>query len=175
MARTTRRNAMLAARQCRYLLEEDFMRGHALVAAAGLLAALTVTHAQQEKPNFSGRWVLVSPAGSAGQEQVVTQDATTLTTAHASSGHGHRSVYKLDGTESRNGIVSHGSEISTLSKASWNASQLTIESDTVYPDGRKRRATTVWSLDGDGRLVLELTESGPNGPPSTTKLIYVRR
>ena len=40
----------------------------------------TITaNGQTEKPDFSGRWVMVSPAEGAGQEQVIKQDATTLT------------------------------------------------------------------------------------------------
>jgi hypothetical protein len=104
----------------------------ALVGSVGILLAMAVTSAQ-EKPNFAGQWVLVSPAEGEGQEQTVTQDATTLTTAHASEGHGHRWVYKLDGTESRNVLVSHGNAVVTLSKASWDGNRLRIASDTTYP------------------------------------------
>ena len=151
------------------------MRGsQALVGSVGILLALAVISAQ-EKPDFAGRWVLVSPGEGAGQEHIVTQDAATLTTAHGSEGHGHRMVYKLDGTESRNVLVSHGSDSVTLSKASWNGNQLTITSDTTYPDGRKRHAKEVWSFGGDGRLVVELTETGLGASPKTTKLVYTRR
>ena len=110
----------------------------------------------QEKPNFSGRWVVASPAPDAGQEQTITQTAATLTTGHASEGHGHRIVYKLDGTENRNALVSHGEEIVTLSKAAWSGNQLKITTDTTYPDARKRRTAQTWSLDGEGRLIVEI-------------------
>jgi hypothetical protein len=151
------------------------MRGRqALVGSVGILLALAVASAQ-EKPDFAGRWVLMSPAEGAGQEHTVTQDAATLTTAHASTGHGHRMVYKLDGTESRNVLVSHGSDIVTLSKASWNGNQLTIMSDTTYSDGRKRYVKEVWSFGGDGRLVVEFNETGLEASPKTTTLVYTRR
>ncbi len=145
-----------------------------LVGSMGLLVGLAGVSAQ-EKPNFAGRWVLVSPPESAGQEQVVTQDAATLTTAHASSGHGHRSVYALDGSESRNALTSHGHEIVTVSKTTWNRERLTIESETTYPDGRKLQATDVWSLDAEGRLLIERTERGLTPSPSTMKLVYGKR
>jgi hypothetical protein len=150
-------------------------RPQALAGSIGLLLGLAVISAQ-EKPNFAGRWVLVTPADRAGQEQTVTHDATTLTTAHASTGHGHRAQYKLDGTENRNVLVSHGSDIVTLSKASWHGNQLTIASDTTYPDGRKLATKQVWSLDADGRLTVDFTESGMGGAsPTTRKLVYTRR
>ena len=151
------------------------MRGrHALAGSVVLLLAFVATRAQ-EKPNFTGQWVLVSPAEAAGQEQTVTHDAATLTTGHASTGDGHRAVYKLDGTESRNVVVSHGSDIVTLSKASWTGNQLTMTSDTTYPDGRKRQAKQVWSLDGEGRLVIDFTESWLGEAPKTMRLVYRRR
>jgi hypothetical protein len=146
----------------------------AVVGSVGLLVGLGGL-AAQEKPSFAGRWVLVSPAESAGQEQIVTQDGTTLTAEHAAEGHGHKSVYRLDGTESRNVLASHGSEIVTLSKASWTSDRLTIESHTTYPDGRKLHATAVWSLDAEGRLLIELTERGMRPSPTSTKLLYAKR
>ena len=153
------------------------MRGlRALVGSIGMLLALGPgATSAQESPNFAGRWVLVSPADSAGQEQTVTQDAAKLTTAHASDGDGHRSVYRLDGAESRNVLGSHGSDIVTLSTASWNGNRLTITNNTTYPDGRKRHTTQVWSLEGKDRLVIEFTESGPSATPRTTTLVYARR
>lgn len=144
------------------------------ICAVAILLAVAVTSAQ-EKPNFAGRWVVASPAPDAGQEETVTQTAATLTTAHASEGHGHRSVYRLDGTESRNALVSHGEEIVTLSKASWSGNQLTITSDTTYPDGRKRQTMAVWSLDAEGRRVVDFTESGMTPTPTTSKRVYTRR
>jgi hypothetical protein len=144
------------------------------VVIAAMLAAVTVTSAQ-EKPNFSGRWVVVSPAADAGQEQTVTQTAATLTTGHASEGHGHRAVYKLDGTENRNVLTSHDEDIVTLSKASWSGTQLTITSDTTYPDGRKWHTVQTWSLESEGRLAVEFSETGMNAAPMTTRRIYTRR
>ena len=140
-----------------------------------IAVALTVAApAAQEKPNFSGRWVVASPAPDAGQEQTVTQTAATLTMGHASEGHGHRAVYKLDGTENRNVLVSHGEEIVTHSKAVWSDSKLTITSDTTYPDGRKWHTTQTWSLDG-GKLVVDFTESGMTPAPVTTRRVHTRR
>jgi hypothetical protein len=150
------------------------MRIRLLAIAAGTLLALALPSAQ-EKPNFAGRWVVTSPAGDAGQEQTVTQTAATLTTGHASEGHGHRAVYKLDGTESRNALVSHGQEIVTLSRASWTGDRLTITGDTTYPDGRKWQTKAVWSLDGEGRLVIDFTESGMTPTPTTTTRVHTRR
>lgn len=129
----------------------------------------------RQTPNFSGRWVMVSPPDGAGEEQTVTQDATTLSTAHAAEGPDHHAVYKLDGTESRNVMGSHGSEIVTPSRASWSGPQLTITSATTYPDGRKADQKEVWSLDPQGRLVIDLTQTMTGRPTTTMRRVHAKK
>ena len=143
--------------------------------AIGLVLALVIQAAPaQQRPDFSGRWVGVSPAENAGNEEFITQDASTLRTGHASSGGGHSFSYKLDGTETRNVLVSHGEDIVTLSKAVWNGQQLVITEATTYPDGRKSQKRSVWSLDAQGQLVIELTMTPP-GQTTETKMTLVYR
>lgn len=146
---------------------------HVFAASAGTCLAVLAAVAQ-EKPDFSGRWMIVIPVESAGVEQVVKHDATTLSMSHASEGAEHAAVYKLDGSESRNVISSHGQDLTTLSKASWSGNTLIITSATTYPDGRKLEQKQVWSLDG-GSLVIELTEFRQGGSPLTTVLIHKKR
>lgn len=81
-------------------------------------AAVVLTAAPQEKPNFSGRWILISPEEGAGSEQVVQHEGNTLTTGHGASGGSHHGAsYRLDGSENRNVIPSHGSEIVTRGRS----------------------------------------------------------
>jgi hypothetical protein len=133
------------------------------------------TLSAQQKPNVSGRWVGVSPSEAAGQEQFVKHEGTTLTTSHASEGDGHRAVYSLDGKESRNVIVSHGEEIVTMSQAAWNGPKLTLTSATTYPDGRKMRSTQIWSLDAEGRLVIEFSQTMDGQPAMTMTVVSVKK
>lgn len=149
-------------------------RGRVLLVVIGAVLLVAAASGQQ-RPNFSGRWVIVSPPDAAGEEQIVKQDATTLTTEHASEGSGHRAVYKLDGTESRNVLTVHDSDIVTSSKASWDGSRLTITSATSYADGRRVDQSQVWSLDADGRLIIEVTESTPGHARTTVKLVHTKR
>jgi len=146
----------------------------AFAASLAVALGLAVVSAQ-EKPSFAGRWVASSPADSAGQMQIVTHDEKLLTTAHDSEGHGHKAAYKLDGTESRNVVTSHGEEIVTLSKTSWNGNRLTIVSDTTYPNGRKWHTEQTWSLDDSGRLVIDFTESGMTPAPVSRKTLYTKK
>ena len=147
---------------------------HALT-TAGFIVLLAASASAQDKPNFTGTWAIVSEKeGSRQPDQIVEQTATTLAIGHASEGGRHRAVYKLDGTENRNVISSHGGEIVTIAKASWTGDKLTITSATTYPDGRKRDDKQVWSLDAGGRLVVEYTQTTPQGP-RTGKTVYTKR
>ena len=130
--------------------------------SAGVLA--------QEKPNFSGRWVSVPPSSG---EQLVTHDlkANTLTLQHGSEGDGHKLVHKLDGTEHRNVLASHGSEIVILSKAQWTGNQLTITSAVTYPDGRRMDSMQIWSIDASGQLVVDGTET-IDGRTTAIKVVH---
>lgn len=127
----------------------------------------------QEKPNFSGRWVVVSPASDAGSEQLVTHDlkANTLTLQHDSEGRGHKLVHKLDGTQHRNAVASHDSEIVILSKAQWTGNQIAISSVASYPDGRRMESRQLWSIDASGQLVVDGTET-LDGRTTTIKVVH---
>ena len=134
-----------------------------------LLAAATL--GAQKRPDFSGTWVTIVPADSAGQEQVVTQTATTLAMSHASEGGHHAMTYKLDGSESRNELTSHGDKIVTLSRVTWKGEQLIITSATTYPDGRTLDQVMTLSLDEKGQLVIDATETMTGRPPQTVRVV----
>ena len=130
----------------------------------------------QKRPNFSGTWVIVSPKEGAGQEQIVTQDAKTLTAEHGSSGGGHKMAYQLDGVERRIALPSHGAEITLLAKASWVADRIVITTDASYPGGMRTHSTDTWSIDAQGRLVIDSKETGPGGTPGPiAKIIYTKK
>jgi hypothetical protein len=139
----------------------------ALLIAVLMVVGVTITaNGQTEKPDFSGRWVMVSPAEGAGLEQVVKQDATTLTIGPTPEG--QLVVYKLDGTENR--IVMTSGVVMT-SKASWTGNQLTITSTT--PSGLDQKQ--VWSIDGDGKLVIDVQNTLPTQAPIKMTMTYKKQ
>jgi hypothetical protein len=148
-------------------------RQWASVCWALLIAAATV--GAQQKPNFSGTWVAISPAEAAGQEQEVRHTDTTLSTGHASEGGGHSATYKLDGSESRNELSSHGQKIVTLSKAEWSGDKLTITSSTTYPDGRKLDSRETWSMNSSGQLTIEMTQTMTGQPAQSMTLVHRKK
>ena len=140
-----------------------------------VVCSAAVAMAAQSKPDFTGTWIIVSPAEGAGQEQEVRHTATTLSKGHASSGDGHHATYKLDGTESRNEITSHGEPIVTLSKALWDGDKVVITNATTYPDGRKLESKETWSLDSTGRLVIEMSMTMPGMPTQSMTVVHKKK
>jgi len=136
---------------------------------------LTAVAGAQQKPDFSGRWVVVSPPEGAGHEQVVTQDAKTLTAELLSEGGSHKMTYQLDGLEHRNTMTFRGAEIVMMSTASWDGNRIVINTRTVYTNGMKTSAKEVWSMDAQGRLVVDYAESGPPASGPAMKVIYTRK
>lgn len=144
-----------------------------IVTAAAVLTA--GAHAQsQPKPNFSGRWVVVSPPEGAGFEQIVKQDEKTLSTEDVPAG-GRKMVYQLDGVERQQGLPPVGQGIVILATASWDGNRIVIAKRTSYPNGMKTEGKDIWSLDAQGRLVIDSTETGPTGPGPAMKIIFVKK
>jgi hypothetical protein len=147
-----------------------------LVAISILTVGLAQSAGAQQKPNFSGRWVITSPADSAGQEQLITQDAKTLTVEHPSESGGHKMSYQLDGVERRMAIPGKAAaDITMLAKASWDGNTIVVFTDISYPNGMKTQSKDVWSIDAQGRLVIDTTERGPTGPAPAVKMIHVKK
>jgi len=140
------------------------------------ISVLTVGVLAQQKPNFSGRWVITSPAESAGKEQVITQDAKTFTVEQPSKSGGRKMSYQLDGVERRMAIPGRaGAEITMLAKASWDGNTIVVLTNISYSSGMKTQSKDVWSIDAQGRLVIDTTEIGPTGPAPPVKLIHVKK
>ena len=159
---------------------------HIVIAIGLLTAAVGADQAQQKppaqqkpaasNPNFSGRWTVTSPAEQAGQVQVVTQDAKTLTTEHPSEGGGHKMSYQLDGVERQLAIPGRmGSEIKMLARAAWDGNRIVISTNIAYPNGMKTQSKETWSIDEQGRLVIDFAETGPTGAGPAVKVIHVKK
>ena len=112
-----------------------------------LVVATAVT--QQQKPNFTGVWVLAAPADAAarnpGQVEQITQTAETLTRGHDSDGGGHKLTYKLDGTETENRVA--GMRID--SRATWEGSTLSLTDRAHTASGIIGKLTFTPKVNGD--------------------------
>src|SRR5688572_23972934 len=139
---------------------------------AGVLTAVVVAGAQQ-KPDFSGDWVLapdrssqtmsgsvvVSVSGLLGDKFSAVQDAKalTLTITVASLGRDIKVVYNLDGSESRNlNPTGPGQPDEPIfSRASWEGGKLVILTrGTALLNGKPLDTRRVIWLDPDGLLTI---------------------
>ena len=144
--------------------------------ALGIVAvAMISAHAAQPRPNFSGRWIVVSPEKGKGVEQIVTHDAKALTVENTRQGPAMRQTYLLDGLEHKNTMSARGARITITYRAVWEKNALAISSSQLYPNGMKVQLRDVWSLDAKGQLVIDSTESGPGGTGPATRIVHVKK
>lgn len=129
----------------------------------------------QSRPNFSGRWVQVSPAEGAGQEQVVKHEGDKLSASHASQGGGHLLEYRLDGTESSQTMTSHGEPVTSRVRASWDKESVVITTTTNYGGERTVILRQAWSLDKAGQLVIVVTPTVDGKHHSPITLVHTKK
>ena len=158
-----------------------------LLSVAAILA-LTIAGASvsaQSKTSFAGKWTMVPDpnaaaagggrgrgmGGGLGQEFTAAQDDKTLTVTTNNPQLGElKTVYNLDGSESKNSLNFGGQTIDRVSKVKWDGAKLVITTTTNI-NGTPGESTQSWTLDASGNLVIE-TSSNFTGTPTTTKATY---
>ncbi len=141
----------------------------------GVFLALVVVSLAfaQGKANFAGKWTPEQPAAGAGGgggrggggPMTVTQDDKTLTVERQGRGGTTKTVYNLDGTESKNEMSMGGNTMTSTSTAKWDGAKLVITTKMEGPNGPTERTQT-WSLTSDGKLQIE--QPGQGGQTRTT-------
>jgi len=148
------------------------------------IAALVIagaTLSAQSKTSFAGKWTMVPDSvaaagatgrgGGLGQEFTAAQDEKTLTVTTNNPQFGElKSVYNLDGSESKNPINFGGQTVDRVSKVKWDGAKLVITTSINF-SGNVGETTQSWILDGTGNLVVE-TSSNLTGTPTTSKATY---
>jgi hypothetical protein len=158
------------------------MRRTSAVFAAALFLAGTNLFAQAA--NLAGHWVMVvdpnAPAptgrgggrGGLGQDATITQDQKTLTVTRTTQAGEVKTVYNLDGSDSKNTMNMGGNPVEQVSQAKWVGSKLVIHTSMTV-NGNARETTMTLSLDQAGNLVVESTNPGRGGgAPVTTTTTY---
>jgi hypothetical protein len=130
---------------------------------------------EQQHPNFSGRWVIVEPAKGAGQEQVIKHDDKMLSKTPVSERGGPPATYQIDGIEHRTVMSMGGEQIAIVTKAAWEGNTLVVTIVENYPNGMKLNVKEVWSLDAQGRLVVEQTESAERQKPQVMRVVLQKK
>ena len=156
---------------------------NALVAGALALVLAVPSANAQDKPNFAGSWTLVPDpnatqgggrggGGGLGQAATITQDAKTLTITRTTQAGEVKTVYNLDGSESKNMMNMRGGQVEQVSKATWEGTTLVINSTTTMGENTVTSKQT-FALDGSGQLIHATTGVGRGGgEPVTTTRTY---
>ena len=149
--------------------------------AIGTLVIAAASVSAQSKPNFAGKWTIVPDANSAaaisgrggtlGAEFTAVQDDKTVTVVTNNPQLGElKTVYNLDGSETKNPINFGGQSVDRVSKVKWDGAKLVITT-TISMSGNVAETTQSWTLDGSGNLLVE-TLSTFTGQSTTTKATY---
>lgn len=154
-----------------------------------LLIALALAVSLQAT-NFSGEWTVAAPpsdmGSGLGSPLAIAQDAKQLVIEQTLFSRYDlqppiRTVYALDGTESRNPVMAGHATQLRVSKTRWDGASLRIS--TTYPatDPSTKKPFTIdvehtLSLDASGSLVIETTRAGVlGGKPVSTRAVYKRK
>jgi hypothetical protein len=134
-------------------------------------------------PDFTGRWILVSPEPAtllrqpslnlaAADELVVTQDAVSFTVSHPASLEG----FPQSGTHrfGSSGVTGSGGQ--SWSDTFWFGTELIITAGMQLPgsDGRRSSWSERWSLESDGRLEIRIVAERPGAATEGVTLVYRR-
>jgi len=150
----------------------------------GVFLALVVVAVAfaQGKPNFAGTWTPQAPAAGAppagggggrggGGPMTVTQTDKQLTVERTMGENTVKSLYNLDGTETKNEMVGRGgATMTSTSTVKWDGNKLLITTKSEGPSGPTERTQT-WSLTAEGNLQIE-QPAGQSGNVRTT--IYTK-
>jgi hypothetical protein len=157
------------------------MKRNRLSSALVVTALLAFSVAAQSPPSFAGKWSAVpDPAGGGrggfgglGQSATITQDAASMTIARTTQMGEFTSVYKLDGSESKNTLNIQGNAVEQLSTAKWDGGKLLVKTKMNF-DGNAVETSMTMMLDSSGNLLVESTRPDfqGGGAPVTTKTTY---
>jgi len=130
----------------------------AVFGAAGLAA--------QDKPNFSGTWVVVGPDQGIRELTIKHDDSTLSLEGQPDVA---KRTFKLDGSDTE---MSAPDGKPLLAKAAWEGKTLVV---TIYfPELKQDIRRLTWAIDADGQLVMETAFLGGK-PQAPVKQVFKRR
>ena len=98
----------------------------------------------------------------------IAQDAKTVTVTRTTQNGEQKSVYNLDGTDSKNTMNQGGNALEAVSKTKWDGTKLVITTSTTF-NGNARETTMALSIDASGNLLVESTQPPRGGGEAVTR------
>src|SRR3954469_8774279 len=173
-----------------------------LLASCILAWSVAPAFSAQDKPDFSGDWILVSPINAAsdaaqtmtvreslGRESVkgtpIDPPLITLAVERRFNSGVHSELYTVGtqggivgGVVGNTGTGLSGQSQQTRFSTTWDGDRLVIDirySGRPVDVGAESEHKEVWSLAPQGALFLTVTDRNPGTEPTTTNLTYRRR
>lgn len=151
-----------------------------VIAATLMSLAFLSSGLAAQKPDFSGRWIAISP-GYMGKEVRITRTRTTLKVTQTLNRRSESTTYNLDGSPRREPADPAEERWST---ASWKNGMLVLTDTRLTRTSEVRIAQTL-SFDSTGRLILGVTRTQlgvdrdpsalPPAPQSKTVIVLKKR
>jgi hypothetical protein len=158
------------------------MRRTALFLTAAFLM-VSAANLSAQGTSFAGTWTpVVDPNAAAGggrgmaAPMTISQDAKTMTVSRSFNGNEIKSVYNLDGSDSKNTGMGRGGNpgMETISHAKWDGAKLVITTPRTGQDGTVSTSTATYSMDGDKLMVVNVQPGRNGGEPRTTTTMYTK-
>lgn len=157
------------------------MRRLSMLAGAAAVTLFASTGSAQAKVNFAGKWIVVDSTtlgrggrGGLGPTVTVLQDAGTLTVTRVGPNGEIKSIYKLDGTESKNTIMMGGNSIEQTSKTMWMSDTLMVTNSRLV-SGATQETVMNFYIDKTGNLVVATTAPPRGGGPVTKQTVVYKK
>jgi hypothetical protein len=165
------------------------MRRSTALMSVAAVAFMASTAAAQAKTSFAGTWNMVVDSTAMAQQQAggrggrggrgglgstftATQDDKTLTISRTMGQNDVKSVYNLDGSDSKNTVQGRGGPMEVVSHAKWDGNAVVISTTRDF-NGQSVTTTQKLSLDASGNLWVESTQPNmQSGETTTTKVQY---
>lgn len=68
-----------------------------------------------------------------------------------------------------------GGEIVMISKAGWEGRTIVITTTTSYPNDMKTVEKEIWSINDQGQLVIDYTETAPGAASRALKVTHTKK
>lgn len=155
------------------------MRRMAMLAGTAAVALFASTASAQAKVvNFAGKWSVIDSTtlgrggrGGLGPTVSLVQDAATLTVVRTGPNGEIKSIYKLDGTESKNTMMMGANSIEQTSKTMWMSDTLMVTNSRLVNGATQETVLNLY-IDKSGNLVV-VTAAPPRGGGPVTKQTVV--
>jgi hypothetical protein len=157
------------------------MRRMMLAGAAVLALYASTAPAQSKVVNYAGKWIVVDSTslgrggrGGLGATVTIVQDAGAMTVVRMGPAGEIKSIYKLDGSESKNTVMMGTNSVEQTSKAMWMSDTLMVTTSRMVNGATVESFMNLY-YDKSGNLVVATTSPGRGGGPVVKQTVVYKK